>query len=74
LIRPVTLITGASAGIGASLAHVFAAHGHELVLIARREQRLVDLADAIAATDTKGRLFCRWTWRDPMRLKASVRN
>jgi short-subunit dehydrogenase len=50
LIRPVTLITGASAGIGASLAHVFAAHGHELVLIARREQRLVDLADAIAAT------------------------
>src|SRR3954447_4784519 len=49
-MRPVTLITGASAGIGASLAHVFAAHGHELVLIARREQRLVDLADAVAAT------------------------
>jgi short-subunit dehydrogenase len=47
--RPVTLITGASAGIGAALAHEFAAHGHELVLIARREQALSRLADAIAA-------------------------
>jgi short-subunit dehydrogenase len=50
--RPITLITGASAGIGAALAHEFAAHGHQLVLVARREQALVALADAIAA---KGR-------------------
>jgi uncharacterized protein len=48
--RPVTLITGASAGIGTALAHEFARHGHELVLIARREQALNALADAIAAT------------------------
>jgi short-subunit dehydrogenase len=48
--RPVTLITGASAGIGAALAHEFAANGHELVLVARREQALNTLADAIAAT------------------------
>ena len=47
--RPVTLITGASSGIGAALAHEFAANGHELVLIARREQVLAALADAIAA-------------------------
>jgi uncharacterized protein len=47
--RPVTLITGASAGIGAALAHEFAAHGHELVLVARREHALGALADAIAA-------------------------
>jgi uncharacterized protein len=46
--RPVTLITGASAGIGAALAHEFAAHGHELVLVARREPALVALADTIA--------------------------
>ena len=45
--RPVTLITGASTGIGAALAHEFAAHGHELVLVARREQALDALADAI---------------------------
>jgi short-subunit dehydrogenase len=46
--RPVTLITGASAGIGWALAEVFAAHGHELVLVARREEALSRLADQIA--------------------------
>jgi uncharacterized protein len=49
-LRPVTLITGASAGIGAALAHVFAANGHEVVLVARREQLLTNLAESIAAT------------------------
>lgn len=47
--RPVTLITGASAGIGAALARVFAGNGHALMLVARREQRLNELADEIAA-------------------------
>src|SRR5438105_2267965 len=49
-MTPVTLITGASAGIGAELARVFASHGHALVLVARREQRLNELAAEIAAT------------------------
>jgi short-subunit dehydrogenase len=49
-MRPVALITGASSGIGAELARVFAAHGHELALLARREARLAALADEIAAT------------------------
>ena len=49
-LRPVTLITGASAGIGAELARVFARNGHELVLIARREPMLAALADEIAAS------------------------
>jgi short-subunit dehydrogenase len=48
-MRPITLITGASAGIGAELARVFAEHGHELALVARREHRLMELADEIAA-------------------------
>jgi short-subunit dehydrogenase len=47
--RAVTLITGASAGIGRELARVFAANGHELVLIARREERLAELAGEIVA-------------------------
>src|SRR5262249_39096006 len=49
-LRPVTIITGASAGIGSALARVFAAHGHALMLIARRERELNAVADAIAAT------------------------
>jgi short-subunit dehydrogenase len=47
--RPVTLITGASAGIGTELARVFAGHGHELVLVARRQERLAALSAEIVA-------------------------
>jgi uncharacterized protein len=43
----VTLITGASAGIGTELARVFASKGHRLALVARREDRLAALASEI---------------------------
>jgi len=49
-MKPVVLITGASSGIGAALAKVFAAHGHEVALVARRQDRLEALAGEIAAT------------------------
>src|SRR3984893_3302079 len=45
----VTLITGASPGIGAELARVFASHGHRVALVARRADRLTKLADEIVA-------------------------
>jgi short-subunit dehydrogenase len=45
----VALITGASAGIGAELARVFASKGHRVALVARREDRLTALAGEITA-------------------------
>ena len=42
--RPLVLITGASAGIGAALARIYAAEGWDLILTARREAPLSALA------------------------------
>jgi short-subunit dehydrogenase len=41
------LITGASTGIGKELAYVYASHGHDLILMARREDLLQDLKKEI---------------------------
>ena len=46
----VTLITGASAGIGTELARVFASNGHRVALVARRAERLAALAHEIMAS------------------------
>ena len=47
-MTPVAIVTGASAGIGAELARVFARKGHTVMLVARREDRLLELANEIA--------------------------
>ena len=50
IFKPVTVITGASVGIGASLARVFARNGHEIALVARREKEMTLLATELAVS------------------------
>ncbi len=48
---PLAVITGASAGIGAEFARQLKGRGYELLLIARREDRLRDLADTLGGAE-----------------------
>jgi short-subunit dehydrogenase len=50
MTRPVTLITGASAGLGAEFARQCARRGENLVLVARRRDRLEAIAAEIGGT------------------------
>ncbi len=48
--KPVAIVTGASAGLGDAIARRFAQGGWNLVALARREERLQQLADDLADT------------------------
>lgn len=48
-MRPIGLVTGASSGIGAALAHELVRDGHDVVLVARRREAMEALANVLKA-------------------------
>jgi uncharacterized protein len=50
---PTALITGASSGIGLELARVFAREGYSLVLVARNQKRLQEIAQELRPVETQ---------------------
>jgi NADP-dependent 3-hydroxy acid dehydrogenase YdfG len=70
---PVIVITGASSGIGAATARAAAAAGYRVVLAARREEALRELAEALGGAERALARRCDVTeWDDQRALAAAA--
>lgn len=61
------LVTGASSGLGMDFARELARRGCSLILVARREDRLVELQKEIRDIYRVPAETVVWTWRKPAR-------
>lgn len=68
-MKNVALITGASSGIGKELAHIHAAKGGDLILIARRKQTLQSLAEELKQSFGTNSLIIAKDLADPASVK-----
>ncbi|MGE0029142.1 MAG: SDR family NAD(P)-dependent oxidoreductase [Thermoleophilia bacterium] len=68
----VALVTGASSGLGVTFAYALAEHGADVVLAARRVDRLQDVAAAIAESTGRRALPVACDVTDPEQVEAAV--
>jgi NADP-dependent 3-hydroxy acid dehydrogenase YdfG len=72
-VEPVLVITGASSGIGAATARRAAEFGYRVVLAARSEDKLAELADELGGADKAIAARCDVTsWDDQRALVATT--
>lgn len=69
----IILITGASSGIGAACARIFASAGAGLILVARRQERLEQLADELSK-DASNTYLLPLDVRDRLAVESALAN
>ncbi|MBN1555512.1 MAG: SDR family oxidoreductase [Phycisphaerae bacterium] len=74
--RPVALVTGASAGLGSVFARTLAKQGYDLILVARRAERLEALAAELAELGAAGEVCPADLTKDAdlARVEEKIRN